>query len=156
MLLNEIFHSSETLLNEYGYRGFGGYGQSFFRRAHYVAMANLCRSELPAAVRGSVEQWFAQIFAKDNPAFKPEQFLKACETGASNASAPTWQQRHFYYLAECITNIPAEPMREFIATFLADYFSRQSGNFMKKRWYEYCKVPDPDATEQPKRIGGRR
>lgn len=152
MLINEIFQNQ---LNEYGYRGFGGYGQSFFRQAYYIAIANLCARGIPTPVKDTVVQWFADAFSKDNPKFKADVFIKACDSGASGKPVK-WEQRHFYYLAECIKQIQSETMKEYIATLLTDYFYRGPGNFMKSRWYKYCGVPDPDATEELKKIGQRK
>lgn len=157
MELRELF---ENGLSEVfgGSHGFGGFGQRFFARRHYWALVDALDSDMPSVAKTAVVDWLCDVLRRDNPGFKPDQFRRAVaeRRWSGTGKKAEFQQRHFYYLAELITRIESQPMREYIAMWLADFFGRANGFFQRKRWFDYCGVPDPDAQEEPEKNTGRK
>lgn len=145
MLITELFEYQ-------GLRGFGGYGMGYFTRRHYEVLASqVADMEGPDAVRETVLKWLCDTLKRDNFKFNEASFRKASQTKNWRASAD-FQQRHYYYIAECVKNIDNPAMREFMCNWFADLFKRTQGNFRSKVWFTYCGLDDPDNPAPPKKL----
>lgn len=141
MRLQELLAES-IMVDEYGSsHGFPGYGMGLFRRAYYQHMAQAIHDVDDTHAREFLANWMGDLFARDNPGFKKPTFLAAVEKGGYSAR-PTYQQRHFYYLAKHVADTPDPHIREFLTDWLAQVAGSTNPNFQRKRWEQFC---DPNA-----------
>lgn len=145
-----------TALNEanYGDHGFPGYGRGLFARSHYWWMVNRLQEVSDPEIKGHLLSWVINAFQRDNPNFKPELFRRVVEQGKTyDDSKATWQQRHYYYLAELTKTLSNPTEREYVAHWLADVVGhRANPKFHRKRWFSYAGVEDsePEKDEAPR------
>jgi hypothetical protein len=125
----------------YGNRAHGGFGQKFFRKAHYLFVAYQLQHMDDMSVKRHMTNWFAKIFKLDNPTFKAEAF----ENYASSEPVYSYhrphaifQQRHFYFLAHEISEISDIHERTFVCDWVADYIGGTNEYFQTDRWEKYC------------------
>jgi hypothetical protein len=128
-------------LFEYGPHGYRGTGNGFFQRRHLNALAYEARY-LDASVKDAVVDWLVDVMAMDNHGFNEDRFRKAVENGVNNPY-PKFEQRHFYYLAHHIKELPDGPKKEYLAMWFGDTFKSYNRYFQKERWYEFCGVEAP-------------
>lgn len=133
----------ELELDEWGKHGFPGYGRAMFRRAYYEYMAQSLHDTEDDHVRAFLTDWLGELFAKDHPGFKPDRFAKAVEVGGYTKNPPTFQQRHFYYLAEHVKQLDDPHIHAFVMQWLADVCGRTNIGFNMKTWVKNC-TPDID------------
>lgn len=131
------------ILNEMPWGGatsFGGFGQGIFRRAHYNYIADAISEVDDEQAKEFLANWFADIFSKDSARFKPEQFKKAAMSGCHVGSTPTFQSRHFYYLATLIHRVSDQHIREFLTTWTGELIGRTNEDFKQNRWKHFCET----------------
>lgn len=131
---------ADEMLDEYGRHGFPGYGMRLFSRQHYQFVADKLNMVEDQPAREFLTDWFSDLFVRDNAAFRSEQFAKAVENGI-RAAHPTFQQRHFYYLAEHVKQVEDPHIRAFLTDWIADTIGRTNHNFQTERWKKFC-TPD--------------
>ena len=145
MILQEFY----TQINEYGKHGFPGYGMSLFARQHYNYIASSLADIGDETVRMDLCEWFCKVFSRDNYSFKDHLFtgwVKERKRGGTGSA--TFQQRHFYYLAEWIKNESDPHRKEFLAGWLGTMFDRCNENFKMSLWKKFCGIVDKEDLEE--------
>lgn len=127
------------MLDEYGRHGFPGYGRKLFSRQHFVFVANNLNMIEDEHAREFLVDWFSDLFSSDHPGFKRDAFKKAVANGIETTSTyPTFQQRHFYYLAQYVSEVQDPHVREFLTNWIADTIGRTNHSFQRGRWDKFC------------------
>jgi hypothetical protein len=144
-IVSEAYYGSAP---GFGNRGHSGFGKKFFRRAHILYIAGCLHRVEDEAVRDHLTNWFASIFKLDNPQFPTEAFIEAvAKAGPSqrwNSAVPTFQQRHFYYLAHEVAEIQDIHERTFVCDWLAQNVGSTNEYFQVERWRKYCHLEPKD------------
>jgi hypothetical protein len=143
-----------TALNEWGTHGHGGFGKKVFTRSHYLSVAGSLGAISDPAIKQHMIQWWVKVFKLDNPAFKSEAFEAAAESARGRAPNAIWQQRHFYFVAHEIAEIPDIHERKFVCDWFAKNIGYTNGNFQVERWEKYCHL-EPESYER-KDVAPRR
>jgi len=135
----------------YGATGHGGFGKRIFKPAHYRYIAADISGVSDVAIKKHLVEWFNKVFTLDNPAFPSDGFREAASAEASAPSPkgwdhrvsnePSWQARHYYFLAHEVCDIDDIHEREFIADWLAEQIGSTNQYFQPERWNKYCNLP---------------
>jgi hypothetical protein len=137
-----------------GSRDFGGTGQGIFQQRHYVYIAHALHDVPDEAAKTFLENWFVDIFNKDSFKFKEQLFRKAVANGIRPGNRPTFQSRHFYYLAHFVNEVTDPSARAFIMDWLGELIGSTNTNFIPERWRKFC--GDQLTPEDEKRVNPRR
>lgn len=140
MLLEEIINHN-TLLLEFGSRGFPGNGQGLFTRLACEKLANWVSSDVDDSVRPIILDWLCDVLKKDNGRFNEKLFREYVADGRYAYKTYTFQQRHLYFLAHYISQLP-EQQRYYVAASMGKMLAGTNYNFQYKYWWPECGVPE--------------
>lgn len=135
MKLDQLFE--QTLL-EFGSHGFPGYGRQLFKRADHEWFARLIK-DVPVQVRSDVEAFIIDMLRRDNRSFNEKTF-KENQSSSYWGSRREFQQRHFYYIAGMIQDLPLQK-RVWLGNFFAGQLSRTNYSFKHDVWARECGIP---------------
>jgi len=154
MLLTDFLTVPATRLLEYGRQGFPGFGRRLFGQRHYEYMVTQLLQVSDAQAREWLTDWLSRVFKEDNGKFDSQRFAQAVQNGRVYNASPTFEQRHFYYLAYWVKALDDPHIHDFVLNWLADSVGRTNYNFKRSRWDQFTarnetppvNEPDPSAT----------
>jgi hypothetical protein len=145
MRLHDILGESQ-LVQEYGRKGFPGYGMGLFSQRFYEYMVNELQAVADEPARKWLAEWLSEVFQRDNFKFSPSRFQKAVADHKTYNARPSFQQRHFFYLAQWVKEIQDKHIHDFVRDWLGRVAGGTNSQFKTNVWNQYCdrQLPPPE------------
>lgn len=138
---------TQQIIIEWGRRGFPGFGRRMFGQRHYEYMVSQLNDIADEHAKQWLTDWLAEAFQRDNPRFKEDLFKRAVAAKRQYHASPSFEQRHFYYLAELVREIADPAVHEFVRDWLARAVGGTNFKFKQSTWQQHTARQQP-MTEQ--------